>query len=171
MSLLLSSGTFPVSFSQGDFLRSSLKSMHCLHRLRPPGGARPCLGFCRQQDMSSQVPEGSVLHVGAETPACGPKSSTCTAGDWAEAVSGSGASPLPQTQTVFCDSLAVLCEGLMSCCTCVSSCYTCSYCTPASHMGLCSSGLLLSGRCLCIWSAAPGRGANGKSLTVGFVGR
>lgn len=125
-SLCLNSETSPVSFSLDCFLTPSLNSgwQTLLHSLGPPVGGCPCPVDCQQYSSSLQVPEGSGPQGGEENPACGPKSSTCTASGAGTCV---GTSPplWDPFQTLSLYSPTELCECQRSCWTCVSSRYTC----------------------------------------------
>lgn len=169
-SLCLSSGIFPVSFSQCYCLTSSLKSgrrtfPHSPYRPRESGG--PSCGDCIPCSSSSQVYEGPAPREGGRTRACGPKSSTCTAG--AEVGSADAeASPLTGDGQGRC--LTEPCEGPGSCCTSVSRRYIGPCSTPTSAPRSC--GRLLRGRRgWCTWSTDPARRASGRPATGGSVGR
>lgn len=169
MNLHSGSGTSPVSFLPDDFrltltLRSSPSPPEelplqraCFHSLWLPD-APDCP---RRQD--SPPPGGSALRGGGETPARGPKSSTCRGEGEGGAVPDPPRHHSVSGALLSCDSRLRLCEGQISCCSGWSSPDICWCCTLPSHLELCSSAWRTGRR---IWCAAPERRARGSGLTA-----
>lgn len=100
---------------------------------------------------------------GGETPARGPKSSTCRAEDEGRAVPQPPGHRPVVGAPLSCDSRLQLWEGQISCCSGWSSPGTCWCCTSPSHLEPCRSAW---GTGRCIWCAAPERRARGSGPTA-----